>query len=680
MVDESFNPVLTGQYLSLLAVQSDGKLLAVVNASSGLTFQQQLLRFLADGTLDTAYTSAVAKNIGVSLSRPLGGGYPAGITALIQQTDGKLLVAGSFAEGGTAGYHWNQSWRVNPDGTVDSSYTPHVVASFPVPGVAQDLIPQVQLSDGRYLTIGTSGIVRLLVNGAVDSTFTAYVPPGPDFITSSWQLVGGVGGKIFLERNPSPGNAATTIDRLNGDGTLDSTFTPTTVQGQIQIAQVLPSGQSIVISRTVEVFGGVEPVTTGTIAIQRLNANGTVDNTYPGLSLPLTINGDGIPWGVLATTLGIDGSFYVDLGLDSTSLTPAPITLVQGTYHQGLIRIDPSGNFDPSYSLNFDLQPTPPTARPVGLNPSAAGLASSSNGQFYFWNTFVGFNGEPRAALVRINPSVGANFASLANLSALGSAGQGSAALTVGFVQSGSANKTMLLRGIGPGLTPFGIPGALSDPLLTLFDASANVQLTNNNWQDGGQGLAVAAADTAVGAFALANGSLDAALVTALAPGAHTFAVSGVGTTSGIALAEAYDADPTHPVYGGARAINFSFRAQVANGSAALTAGFVITGNNLKRVLIRAIGPSLASFNIGTPIPDPVLTLHAGTLSIAQNQQWGGQLALSTTFADVGAFALPSASADSAVVLNLPPGDYTAEVTSASGTMGLTMIEIYEVP
>jgi hypothetical protein len=303
-----------------------------------------------------------------------------------------------------------------------------------------------------------------------------------------------------------------------------------------------------------------------------------------------------------------------------------------------------------------------------------------SNGQFYFWNAFVGFNGEARAGLVRINPSVGANFASLANLSARGSAGQGSSALTVGFVQSGPANKNMLLRGIGPGLATFGVPGALSDPLLTLFDASANVQLTNNNWQDGGQGPSIAAVDTAVGAFALANGSLDAALVTALTPGVHTFAVSGVGTTTGIALAEAYDADPTRPVYGGARAVNFSFRAQVANGSAVLTAGFVVTGDNLKRVLIRAIGPTLASFNVGTPIPDPVLTIFAGTLSIAQNQQWGGQAALSSTFTDVGAFALPSASADSAVVLNLPPGDYTALVTSASGATGLTMIEIYEVP
>jgi uncharacterized delta-60 repeat protein len=677
LVDESFNPALSGQIISSLAVQSDGKVLLVENSGTTGSPQQNLLRLLPDGTLDTAFTTAADQVIppGIGLITGLLQRSAPGINFILPQGDGKILVAGSFVEGGTGVFPWKQSWRLNSDGTPDTTYTPHQAVGGPIP--TQDLIPQVQLEDGQYLTVTGTGIamvVRLTANGAIDSTFTPYSPPA---ITAggAGQLIAGANGQVIFEAN-NPN--ATTLNRLNSDGSLDASFSSPAIPGLFSVLP-LPSGQLIVTSYSVS--SSTNPAA-GTYTVQRLNNDGSVDPSYAGLTLASSNAANGVAWQILATALASDGSLYVDVGLTATASASGPLPLIQGTYRNGMIRIDPSGNFDPSFTLNWDVQPA--STSTIDLPPAVAspitGLLALPSGQAYFWNNFVGFNGEARAALVRVNPSVGANFASLANLSARGNAGTGAASLTVGFVTSGPASKSFLLRGAGPSLTAFGVSGALADPQLTLYDAAGNVQQSNNNWQDGGQGPSVAAAATVVGAFAFASGSLDAALLTTLSPGTHSFAVSGIGGTTGIALAEAYDADPARPIYGGARAVNFSFRGSVGTGSGVLTAGFVIAGNNSKRVLIRAIGPALAGFGVSGAIPDPVLTVFSNNLAIAQQQMWNSQSELGSTFTDVGAFTLPTGSADSAVVMTLAPGDYTAVVVSASGAAGLALVEIYEVP
>jgi hypothetical protein len=101
-------------------------------------------------------------------------------------------------------------------------------------------------------------------------------------------------------------------------------------------------------------------------------------------------------------------------------------------------------------------------------------------------------------------------------------------------------------------------------------------------------------------------------------------------------------------------------------------------------VLIRAVGPTLAQFSVAGVLAQPVLTLFnsAGT-QIATNTGWGtnsNAAQISAAFASTGAFVLPSGSADSALLLSLPPGAYTAQVSGLNNTTGNALIEAYQVP
>jgi hypothetical protein len=117
-------------------------------------------------------------------------------------------------------------------------------------------------------------------------------------------------------------------------------------------------------------------------------------------------------------------------------------------------------------------------------------------------------------------------------------AGQGDNILIVGFAISGTGNKTLLIRGVGPTLTQYGVSGVLADPQLKLFNQQGQELQENNDW---GGGAALANAFTQTYAFALPVASKDAALLVTLAPGVYTAQVSGVGNTTGIALIEVYE-------------------------------------------------------------------------------------------------------------------------------------------
>jgi len=265
-------------------------------------------------------------------------------------------------------------------------------------------------------------------------------------------------------------------------------------------------------------------------------------------------------------------------------------------------------------------------------------------------------------------------FPQLVNLSARANAGNGNGALVVGFVTGGTGLKPVLLRGIGPTLASYGVTGALDQPLLTLFDSKGLSIDSNDGWKGS---PSLAQLFTELNAFALPAGSVDTALVENL-NGNYTAQISGVNQLTGMALAEIYDADPGDTSN---RLINISARAGVGGGSLNLVAGFVISGNAPKTVLIRAIGPGLAPYGITDFLPDPHLTLFdASTQALEVNTGWASSAALMTAFAQTGAFALPINSKDAALLVTLPPGAYTAQVDGASGDTGTALAEIYEVP
>jgi subtilisin family serine protease len=271
-----------------------------------------------------------------------------------------------------------------------------------------------------------------------------------------------------------------------------------------------------------------------------------------------------------------------------------------------------------------------------------------------------------------------ANPGRLTNLSVRTTAGADAQTLTIGFVMAGAPDKTMLIRAIGPSLGDFGVTGVLPDPRLQLFSGST-VLASNDNWftptPGTNTGAAIAAASTGSGAFALRNESLDAAILTSLSPGSYTAQITGASAT-GIALGELYDTAPAS----GARLTNVSARAQVGTGSSILIAGFSISGNVSKRVLIRGVGPGLAPFGVAGLLGNPRLDLYTGSTLIQGSDDWGGTSDLSAAFTAVGAFSLPVGSRDAALLVTLPPGTYTAQVSGVANTTGVALVEIYELP
>lgn len=256
----------------------------------------------------------------------------------------------------------------------------------------------------------------------------------------------------------------------------------------------------------------------------------------------------------------------------------------------------------------------------------------------------------------------------LINLSVRTQAGSGADTLIVGFNLAGSGTKPLLFRGVGPSLAPFGVSGTLADPTLRLDVLNGSLVAQNDNWDP-----AIAPVAASVGAFALTAGSRDAALLPTLAAGSYT---AQIGGGSGVALVELYDT-----VAGSGPALtNVSARTRSGAGGDVLIAGFGIAGTGTKTLLIRAVGPGLVQFGVDGTLADPQLGIFSGTSQIAANDNWSNTTALATASTQVGAFALPAGSRDAALLIDLPPGSYTAQVTGANNSAGVVLIEVYDVP
>ncbi len=270
----------------------------------------------------------------------------------------------------------------------------------------------------------------------------------------------------------------------------------------------------------------------------------------------------------------------------------------------------------------------------------------------------------------------------LSNLSVRTMAGAADSTLIVGFLLSGTGSRNLLIRGVGPTLTNYGVSGVLADPFMKIIPLGQSTPTaTNNNWGDT-NGSAITAAGNAVGAFPMTT--LDAAILGnfAMSGGGQTVHVSGNDGGTGIALVELYDTGGAST----ARLSNVSARSFVDVGGGVLIAGFVVA-ENTRAVLIRGIGPTLGSFGVSGPIAQPQLRLY----NISNNQQfvvadnvgWTNATnasAIDATAKAVHAFDFTPGSKDSAMLLTLPPGNYSAQVSGVNSTTGNGMIEVYEVP
>ncbi len=256
----------------------------------------------------------------------------------------------------------------------------------------------------------------------------------------------------------------------------------------------------------------------------------------------------------------------------------------------------------------------------------------------------------------------------------------GSNSATVGFVVTGDTADSFLIRAIGPTLADaFAVTPALSNPKLDIY-RSGVLLASNTNWITSNTSeIALAGAQS--GAFPLRATLADSAIRLALSPGAYTAVMSSAnGATSGVGLLEVYDLSGGNA---GQRLVNYSAGGNVSAGVNTLIAGLAVSGSAPKRLLVRAVGPSLAQFNVSNPLAKPILALYRGGTLVATNTGVGTSAdaaAITSTAGDVGAFALTAGAADSALLINLAPGAYTAQVSSADGGTGFALIEFYEVP
>jgi len=377
-------------------------------------------------------------------------------------------------------------------------------------------------------------------------------------------------------------------------------------------------------------------------------------------------------------------AIYERRSLSAASTAPtiaaAPLAQTVAAGGTATLAVSATGPGPFSYEWHRDGTPLLSAAAQAGAILVLPGLSSGDAGTYSCVITNAAGSTTSAPAALAVIPPDAANPSRLSHLAVR--AHVGATPLIVGFSVGGAGTagtKPLLIRGAGPSLAALGVTGALADPQLGLFSGSTNV-LANDNWAGDAQ---VGALAGRLGAFPFsASTSRDAALAATAVGGSYTAQLSSSDATTGTALAEIYDGTPFFGA-GTPRLINVSARTEVTAVDL-LIAGFVIAGPTAHTVLIRGIGPTLANFGLRTALADPQLTLFRDGVLVAANDHWhdaANAVGVATAATHVGAFALSPNSRDAALLLSLPPGSYTAQVSGANGaTNGEALVEVYEVP
>jgi hypothetical protein len=252
-----------------------------------------------------------------------------------------------------------------------------------------------------------------------------------------------------------------------------------------------------------------------------------------------------------------------------------------------------------------------------------------------------------------------------------------------GFIVQGIQPKRVIVRAIGPELTPFGVPDVLADPTLDLHNGAGALIGSNNNWQT----TIIGGIITGDQVSAIQNSGhaptqpSESAIMATLSPGNYTAIVRGVNNSTGNALVEVYDLSPENNALLG----NISTREFVQTGDNVMIGGFIVQGTQPKRVIVRAIGPELTPFGVPDVLADPTLELHNGAgMLIASNNNWqttiiGGIITTDQVGAIQNSGHAPTQPSESAIIATLPPGNYTAIIRGVSNSTGNALVEVYDL-
>jgi hypothetical protein len=237
-----------------------------------------------------------------------------------------------------------------------------------------------------------------------------------------------------------------------------------------------------------------------------------------------------------------------------------------------------------------------------------------------------------------------------------------------GFIITGSSSKHIVVRALGPSLAQFGIANPLANPTLKLVGSGGFRPITNNNWRDSQEAILLA------DGLAPSN-NLEAAIDAVVPAGAYTAQITDKNGGTGIAVIEVYDLDAGSV----SKLANISTRAVTGTDNNVLIAGFILGKNaGLVDVVLRGLGPSLASFGVPTPLANPFLELHnANGALIRANDDWHDDPAQA---AEISTSNLaPSNDKESAIAATLAPDRYTAVLSGVNNTTGNAVVEVYDL-
>ncbi len=491
-------------------------------------------------------------------------------------------------------------------------------------------------------------------------------------------------GVLTISGTPTKsGTYSFTVDawqNTNRTGSVTPGSTSLTVVGNSGTAPAIVSQPA---SQTVDAGSNV------TLSV---TASGSPAPTYQWLKDGVAINGaTGASLTFSPVKLGNAGTYAVVVtnSVSSTTSSNAVLTVTTPLAAAPVITVQPvSQTVAPGGSVTFSVAATGASltyqwlkngTAIAGATANTLTLANLQPSDAAYYTVVVTTSGSPTtsrlAQLVVDIPNPGR----IANLSVRAPAGINGQSLTVGFIMSGGS-KSLLIRASGPTLGALGVTGTLPDPILQVhqtINGQDTVVASNDNWGTDPNAAAIAAIP---GPFPFITGSKDAALLLNV-DSARTALVSDVNKATGVTLVEVYDVGTGNST----RLVNVSTLNFSGSGDSVLIAGFIINGNTPKTLLVRGVGPTLAvaPFNVGGTLADPVLEIHTTIngqdVVVATNDNWGDDANAAAAAAVPGPFALGAGSKDSALLITLPAGAYTAQVAGANQTTGIALIEIYEV-
>ncbi|MSU25043.1 MAG: hypothetical protein EXS32_14645 [Opitutus sp.] len=586
--DAAFSPAIFLPPIGL-ALQADGRILVTTN-------QPALLRFNADGSADSSFLNPA---------------FNGPIAAVAVQADGRIVVGGTFTT--VAGTAISRLARLNANGTADPTFNP--APDGAVSALALQSDGRV-VAGGSFTRVGglvRNGLVRLTATAPAAQTLAAtrtsvvlaragtapeiagvILELSSDSFTwtrlgqgtrvsgnSNWQLTGlslPASGLFYVRaRSLVPSSSGTSTSVIEAVRELNFTAVPgvgpagATATPQIVGGLTVDSLTGLIAAESGNLGTG-----TGTVAGSTGTATGlTTNTTTPVDNSARLVN--------LSARARVTTANPLITGFAITGTTPRTLLLrgvgpslgafgVTGVLSTPRLQLyDQSGRLlleNNSWTANGGLAAVSEAISRTGAFPFSANSATDTAivvvlapGTYSMQvvdaagSTSTGAGQTGGVALAEIYDADSSTTSRLVNISTRGNVNVGDGAFISGFVITGSAAKQLLVRGIGPALSQFSVPGVLADPVVSIYNGAGSLVATNDNWSFtnvAGLGNAASAAIianaaaigtvfNAVGAFALEVGSNDASLTLPVSPGAYTVQVSGVGNTTGAALIEIYE-------------------------------------------------------------------------------------------------------------------------------------------